>query len=495
MTDGRPHAHASDAITNSHILAQEFDYVEAASVEDAVALLARHGSRARVMAGGTDLLVMMKMERAAPEVIVNIGKIPGLNEIRVNPNDGGLSIGALASIYAVHTHPYVQARYPGLAEACSAFGSTQVEVMGTLGGNLCNGSPAADSAPILLVLGARVSLAGPQGKRVLPLEEFFLGPGKTALQPGELLVEVLLPPPPTGSCSTFLKAARVAADLAKASLAIQLTRQGDTVADIRLAMGSVAPKPIRLPRAEAMLRGKTLTPELAAEAAQVVSEEITPIDDARSSAWYRRQIARAMLQDGLALAWERACAPQVAAPVSMPTNGHRSYRPAGATPAGDRKEIELSVNGRKARVWVAPNELLLNVLRDKLELTGTKYACGIGECSACTVQIDGKPMLSCLVLAISAAGKEITTVEGLQDPATGALDRLQEAFIANTAFQCGYCTPGILMTAKTLLSEVPQPSEEQVRQYLRGNHCRCTGYASIVRAVLDASSPPPTGKG
>jgi carbon-monoxide dehydrogenase small subunit len=135
----------------------------------------------------------------------------------------------------------------------------------------------------------------------------------------------------------------------------------------------------------------------------------------------------------------------------------------------------------------APNELLLNVLREQLELTGTKYACGIGECSACTVQIDEKPMLSCLVLAVSAAGRKITSVEGLQDPLTGDLDPLQEAFIDNTAYQCGYCTPAMIMTAKSLLTETSHPSEGQVRHYLRGNMCRCTGYASIVRAVLDAT--------
>jgi carbon-monoxide dehydrogenase small subunit len=101
---------------------------------------------------------------------------------------------------------------------------------------------------------------------------------------------------------------------------------------------------------------------------------------------------------------------------------------------------------------VAPNELLLNVLRDRLQLTGTKYACGIGECSACTIHIDGKPALSCLILAVSAAGKEITTIEGLQDPATGALDVVQEKFIEHTAFQCGYCTPGLIMTTKALLT-------------------------------------------
>ncbi|HHS98503.1 MAG TPA: (2Fe-2S)-binding protein [Chloroflexi bacterium] len=155
--------------------------------------------------------------------------------------------------------------------------------------------------------------------------------------------------------------------------------------------------------------------------------------------------------------------------------------------ADDRCEITLKVNGETHRLWVAPNELLLNVLRERLHLTGSKYGCGIGECGACTVMIDGKLALSCLVLAVSADGSEVLTVEGLAQP-DGQLDPLQEAFIEHGAFQCGFCTPGMLITAKSLLKEVPKPTEQDVRDYLKGNLCRCTGYASIVRAVLDCAA-------
>ena len=154
--------------------------------------------------------------------------------------------------------------------------------------------------------------------------------------------------------------------------------------------------------------------------------------------------------------------------------------------ANEKRWIELNVNGQKHQAWVAPNDLLLNVLREQLQLTGTKYGCGIGECSACTVQIDGQPALACLILAVSAVGREILTIEGLQKP-DGELDRLQEAFIDLAAYQCGYCTPGMLLTAKRLLVEKPCPTEEDVRHYMRGNVCRCTGYASIVRAVLSCA--------
>jgi carbon-monoxide dehydrogenase small subunit len=145
--------------------------------------------------------------------------------------------------------------------------------------------------------------------------------------------------------------------------------------------------------------------------------------------------------------------------------------------------IDLTVNGVHHRLPVAPNELLLNVLRERLQLIGAKYGCGIGECGACTVHLDGAPTLSCLVLAVAADGSEVLTVEGLAGP-DGELDLLQEAFIEHNAFQCGYCTPGMLMMTKGLLAEIPSPTEDDVRDYLKGNRCRCTGFAGIVDAVM-----------
>ena len=497
--------------TNSHLLVQDFDYMEASSIEQALTWLEQYHGQAQLLAGGTDLVILMKMGRMAPQALINISKIPGLNEITLNSETrdishaGSVSIGPLVTIHTLATHPLVNSIYPGLAMACLSFGSTQVEQMGTLGGNLCNGSPAADTAPVLLALRAKLTLAGRQGKRVLPLEDFFLGPGKTALCPDEILVEITLPVPEPGSTSVFLKSSRVAADLAKASLAVALTRQGNRITACWVAMGSVAPTPTLLPEAARALEGQDFSPELLAEAGRLAASTISPIDDIRSSARYRRQMANVLLQDAMTIAFRQAAAPRQDRTAILPVDEHQHSPPPGqntrsvpiinSLPSTQRQEIELNVNGCKTKVWVTANELLLNVLREKLELTGTKYACGIGECSACTVQVDGKPMLSCLILAVSASGKEITTIEGLQDPKTGALDPLQQAFIDNTAFQCGYCTPGILMTARALLNETPAPDEKQVRHYLRGNHCRCTGYASIVRAVLDAASGqehPPT---
>jgi xanthine dehydrogenase iron-sulfur cluster and FAD-binding subunit A len=475
-------------MTNSHILINRFDYLEPVSLQEAVALLARHGDRARVLAGGTDLLVHMKMERVAPRALISIGKIPGLDRIALQ--DGHLHVGARATIRAIESDPRVQADYPALTEACASFSTTQVQVMGTVGGNLANGSPASDSAPALIVLGAEVEITGPGGKRRLPLEEFFVGPGATVLQNRELLTDVILPWPRIGTGSAFFKIVRVAADIAKASGAVMMVRERGRIADCRMAFGSVAPVPVRTRKAEQMLIGQVFSRELVDQASQMAADEVTPIDDVRSEAWYRREAVKVLACEGLNRAWQRAESGRSGQGEPSLPGGKRVFRPSGPQPdrvnhmgADERRWIELNVNGKKHQVWAGPNDLLLNVLREHLQLTGTKYGCGIGECSACTVLVDGQPALACLMLAVSSAGREILTVEGLQKP-DGKLDPLQEAFLDFAAYQCGYCTPGMLLTAKSLLAEKPHPTEDDVRRYLRGNLCRCTGYASIVRAVM-----------
>ena len=499
-------------MTNSHILVSEFEYLEPRTMEEAISLLGERGDRAQVLAGGTYLLVQMKMERLAPECVVNIEKIPGLGGI--TPQGGGLQVGPLTRIRALRDAPEIRADYAALAEACAAFGSAQIQMMGTLGGNLCNGSPASDTVPALMAFDAQLTLAGPAGERSLPVEEFLVGPGETALRPGELLVavqlplaggEASLPSPRRGGAggeikvgSAFIKISRVAADLAKASVAAVLVREGDRVVDCRLAFGSVGPTVVHTRGAEEILTGKPFSADLTLEAGRVAAEEISPIDDVRSTAWYRREVVRALTHDVLQAAWKRAGeggdkgtrrqggteTRGQPAPEHATRNTKHETRPTLRLGPTDRHLIHLTVNGVRHELSVAPNELLLNVLRERLGLTGTKYGCGIGECGACTVHLNGVPALACLVLAVAADGSEVLTVEGLAGPG-GKLDPLQESFIEHTAFQCGYCTPGMLMMTKSLLREVPSLTEDDVRDYLKGNRCRCTGFASIVRAVME----------
>jgi len=312
-----------------------------------------------------------------------------------------------------------------------------------------------------------------------------------ALEPGELLRAVRLPQPQGGSGSAFVKISRVRADLAKASAAAMVVREGDTIVDCRLTFGAVGPTVIRAEAAERVLVGQKFSSEAALAAGETASREVSPIDDIRSTAEYRRRVVRALTHDALVAAFDRAGDRREAAASAREGDIHRVDAGSGMRvplhlSAEETHTISITVNGVVHRLRVKPNELLVNVLRERLDLTGTKYGCGIGECGACTVQIDGIPTLSCLTLAVSADGKEITTVEGLEGP-HGELDPLQEAFIENDAFQCGYCTPGMLMMTKRLLEENPAPDEQDIRDYLKGNRCRCTGFASIVRAVRSCS--------
>ncbi|MCK4411263.1 FAD binding domain-containing protein [Candidatus Bipolaricaulota bacterium] len=466
-------------MTNTHLLMHRFHYLQPATLKEAIGFLQEFGKDAETLAGGTNLLVWMKMEQRAPRCVINIANLPELKGI--NAKDGVFQIGALTTIRQLKTVPQIQETYTALAEACASFGSTQIQIMGTIGGNLCNGSPASDTVPALIAFDSKVVLAGPHGERALPIAKLLLGPGKVGLREGEILTTVQVPIAKPNTGSAFLKLSRVRADLAKISIAAVIVRDKQRVIDCRLVYGSVGPTVLRAPEAENVLIGETFNAKLALQAGQVASKVILPIDDSRSSAWYRRQVAVPLTQDALCKAWERAGELRKPKALEISSLFHKVPAPFRVS-ANGKHSIRILVNGVDHRLDVAPNELLLNVLRERLELTGPKYGCGTGECGACTVWVNGEPVLACLVLAISTDGSEIVTVEGLAR-SDGKLDPLQQAFIDHNAFQCGYCTPGMLMMSKKLLAEIPSPTEDEIRDYLKGNRCRCTGYASIVRAV------------
>lgn len=290
---------------NTHILVQEFEYLEPKTLAEATAMLADWGDQARVMAGGTDLLVQMKLERRNPVHVINISKIPELAGIQEN---AGVDIGAAATIRAVHRSPSIRERYTALSEACNWFSTIQIMVMGTIGGNLCNASPAADTAPPLLCFDAEVTIASQAGQRTMALEGFFLGPGKTALHADELLVKIHLPAPVEYTGSAFVKVARVVADISKTCAAVKVVRDPKlgVVRDCRIALGSVAPTPIRVRRAEEALNGRPYGDELVDRVAKIASDEIRPITDVRSTDEYRKEVSAVIVRDALQLAWSRA---------------------------------------------------------------------------------------------------------------------------------------------------------------------------------------------
>ncbi len=293
----------SIVITNSRILAQEFTLHQPKSLNEAIGLLREYHGEAKVLAGGTDLLVHMKMGRSATSQVVYIGQIAALRYIK---EENGLKIGALTTFYDAQQSPLIKKCYHALHEAAHSVSGTQIKIMGSIGGNLCNASPAADIAPPLLVYESEVELTSTRGRRLVPLKDFFTAPGRTVKEADELLTHILLPPRHDVEGSAFLKLGRVAADIAKVSAAVRLVREGNRVVDCKIALGSVAPTPLRLYRTEKQMIGQEFSHALADKIGQLASQEIKPITDVRSTALYRTKAAHILVRDALLMAWDRS---------------------------------------------------------------------------------------------------------------------------------------------------------------------------------------------
>lgn len=289
--------------TNTRLVSPEFDYLQPKTLAEAFSMLDEHGTSAKLLAGGTDLLVQMKMERQQPSHVISLSRVKELDGIK---SGNGLTIGAMTSIRSVSRSEPVKADYAALQEACNAYSTVSVMLMGTLGGNICNASPAADTAPALMVFDASAVLKSAKGARKVLLREFFTGPGKTVMQPGEILTAIELPKPVRGTGSAFMKISRVVADISQVCVAVVLVRDGDKITDCRIALGSVGPTPVRMKHAVSALIGQRGTAEAFAAAADIVSKDITPITDVRATEKYRRHVARIIVRDALQKAWLRA---------------------------------------------------------------------------------------------------------------------------------------------------------------------------------------------
>lgn len=271
-----------------------FDYIKATSASEVTALLLQSNGQARLFMGGTDIFVRMRLGTLAPQTLIDVKSLPGMRQITFAP-ETGLTIGAAVDMNTLARHPAVVSHYPLLAEAAGSVASYQLRNRATLGGNLCNASPAADTAPAVLVLEAKLILHGPKGERAVPATQFFLGPGKTAMQSGEFLLRIDLPVLPAGAAGRYLKLGRnTQGDLAIVGVAA-FGYPDPTAASgyrFRLALASVAPTPIRVPEAEAILAGAPLTPAVIEAAAVAAMNTAQPISDVRASAAYRRAMTR-----------------------------------------------------------------------------------------------------------------------------------------------------------------------------------------------------------
>ncbi len=279
---------------------REFELLQPQTLHDALAALAQNDAAIRPLGGGTDLLVDLRAKRAQPDVLVALQNVQELRGVA--RENGHVRVGASTAIAEFLKHPQLT-QFDALRQAASVFANPMIRNAGTIGGNVGSASPAGDTLPPLLALDARIELVSPNGARTLPLHEFFLGPRKTARRADELIFNLQIPNP-SGASAFYKLGLRQADAISLVSVAVWLARDGAKIRDVRIALGAVAPRPLRARRAEEILRGQTFNETNLKEAARVASAECSPIDDLRASAKYRRRMANVCTRRMLEQAWQ-----------------------------------------------------------------------------------------------------------------------------------------------------------------------------------------------
>jgi len=269
-----------------------FDYVKAASLEEASKLAKEKGDKAIFMAGGTDVILLIHEKAVPADTVIDLKGIPGLDEIKYVPGEG-MRIGALVKLFDIQNSEIVKEKMPALCDGARSVASPQIRRKGTMIGNICNASPSADTASILVAMNAVVKVYNVDGEKDIPIDEFFKGVKKTALQPGDVVTGVFVPELQKGEGSAYFKhSVRKAMDLAIIGVGAKVKMDGNKVADARVCMGGVAITPLRAKNAEAILIGNELTDDILEEAAVAASQECKPISDVRASAEYRTDMVR-----------------------------------------------------------------------------------------------------------------------------------------------------------------------------------------------------------
>ncbi|MBK8834914.1 MAG: FAD binding domain-containing protein [Anaerolineae bacterium] len=450
------------------------DYLAPASLDEALEALAARAPNARLIAGGTDLLIELDLGVRAPCALIDISRLPGLDGISIDA--GIVHLGPLVTHAQVVADPRLRTAAAPLALACREIGAPQIRNRGTVAGNLITASPANDSITALMALDAEVTLRSVQGQRVVALRDFYTGVRKTVMRPDEMLTDIAFAALAEDERGAWIKLGlRRAQAISLVNTAVTIARDSaGRITRARIALGAVTPTIVRVPEAEAALVGGRLGDAAIAAAAKLARAAAHPISDVRASAEYRLDMVGVLVARAL-----RAILADAPEPAETP-----ALLWMGETPGQLAGDFAV-VNGVAVDWSTVHEKSLLRALREDAGLTGTKEGCAEGECGSCTVLLDGKAVMSCLVPAERALGADVVTIEGVAalGPDDGdGLHPLQKAFIAAGAVQCGYCTPGLILSGATLLAEHAAPTREQVKEAISGNLCRCTGYYKILEA-------------
>lgn len=466
------------------------DYVNATSIEEALRIIADLGPRARIVAGATDLILEIERGiRTGIDTLIDVTRIPKLERIDLD-EDGYIHLGPMVTHNHCVASKLIRGKGTPLSRAAWEVGAPQIRNRGTVAGNLITASPANDTITPLMALGTNVTLRSLSGERIVPLSEFYTGVRETIMRPDEMLVDIAFPAMTNQQRGIFLKLGlRHAQAISVVNVTILITlddslASNPIITDAKITLGAVAPTIIRANEAEAFLAGHSLEETTIEEAAKLTMQAAKPIDDIRGSADYRREMIRVLSMRGLRyLANDDRYLDLPERPVLLWGRDYTGvpHSLLESTTFQMGSPIMTRINDRDLRFTEGQDGTLLDLLRDQAGLIGTKEGCAEGECGACTVFLDGMAVMSCLVPAPRAHKAEINTIEGLKQ--NGKLHPVQEAFISEGAVQCGYCTPGFLMSAAMLLEERDMPTRSEVQQAITGNLCRCTGYYKIINAI------------
>ncbi len=471
-----------------------FEYAAPHTIGDAVALLAQSDmDETKILAGGQSLMPLINMRLARPKLLIDLSRVEELEFIR--EVDGGLAIGAMTT----QARGRALAARPDADSRCctrrpAAIAHPQIRNRGTIGGSMAQADPAAEYPAVALALDIEMVATGPGGERVIPAEDFFITYLTTDLAPDEILTEVRVPELAPGAGWGFEEVARRHGDFAMVGAVAVLRLEAGVAADTRIVLFGVADRAIRMTDAEACVNGQApgaaVFERAAGQGRRGGSKSPCPTSTPRrgvppsSRAGADAARARARPQGGAramrgpgSAARRSGAARKVAHRRASETNGRFD-------PMTTAHQIRVTVNGVVHDAVVEPRTTLVDFLRGELSLTGTHVGCEHGVCGVCNVLLDGRAVRSCLMLAVQADGREITTVEGLV--IAGELHPIQQAFQEEHGLQCGFCTPGFLMAIHEMLTHNPNPTEAEIKDVLGGQICRCTGYTGILRAVHNA---------
>jgi aerobic-type carbon monoxide dehydrogenase small subunit (CoxS/CutS family)/CO/xanthine dehydrogenase FAD-binding subunit len=440
-------------------------------VEDALALAAQG---VVAVGGGTRLL-------ASDVLVPNVLDLSSLGLTRIEMEDSDLVLGAMVTLQDVIESRAAYAATAGLLPAaCRAHSASRmVRGMATLGGEAVHGAHDSEVVAALLALNTVFVVRHSAGPLEIPGLR-FLKDARADLVGGGLVVSLFIPGAPQGAALERLAVLPSAPSIL--SVAVAVSFAGDHCSRARVALTGLTTPPARVLEAESRIEGTACAESDLERCAEQVLARASFRDDAHASSRYRRAVARTLTLRALRRAIDRA---RTAAPVEVPRlRPALPQRPPAALAYFTSGRVDLTVNGQPRHADADARATLLDLLRRE-GFWGVKHGCETGECGACAVLLDGRPVNACMTLALRAQGRAVQTVEGLGGP--DALHPVQQAFVDTGAVQCGYCTPAMELCARALLDAVPDPTEDEVRDALAGCLCRCTGYVKPVQAVLQAA--------